>query len=868
MGLADPWIKLALIRLARSRTRMTDETKKRLYKWGSTLVRLKSKRWLTPDIIERLLAAELSSWHRILVQLQILKEDSDDPVPQNLVEHYRELDWSFLIAVLRGDSIPGRQGRVSNQTMKDARSEFNDACQDLYWQWLETASWRAPLLVLDEAHHAKNDSTQLAGLLRSEEAQRLVVVASGRPRPLLWDKFHRMLFLTATPFQLGHQELIRVLRSFTAACWTGQSAPDGSRESFETALDDLERRLDSNRLAARSLDRLWGRLTIDSLAADSGEESTSSVVSAWWRRVSSEPREPLEVEIARAVDTCRKTRLKAEVDPVEPWAALRTWVIRHNRPETLPGGPGKPPIHRRQIRPGSAITLPSDAIGFTDRGLSIPEDQALPFLLAARAQGELAAGTAKTRAFFAEGLCSSYEAFHHTRDDRADIRDVNDEGLEQGPARTSFTSSSGLVPISWYESHITNFVPSLQSSGKALGEHPKIRPVVDRVTQLWLTGEKVLVFCFYRQTARALRAHIGAAIERATLLTAGRKLGLDVDREASKIRDWLDRIARRLGDEDSPFHAQIVKQLRDPFTQSEFAILVGRADKLIGLLAAYVRAPTFIARYLPLDVPEVRDALAHREARAQVVRAGVDALSQALREGADGSELTMQDRITEFLRFAKELAEIARHRVVPDGEARGDPLDEYLDALGVYVSSRHSVEDDDQESRQQATGAYRVLPTVRMVYGATKPEVRQRLMLAFNSPLFPEVLISSAVLSEGVDLHRFCRYVVHHDLCWNPSTLEQRTGRVDRIRCKAEVSRKPIVVYEPYLAGSADEKMFRVVRDRERWFQIVMGQKFELDEAASEKLAQRVPLPAELADTLVFDLSRAEASAPPSMAAV
>jgi hypothetical protein len=58
------------------------------------------------------------------------------------------------------------------------------------------------------------------------------------------------------------------------------------------------------------------------------------------------------------------------------------------------------------------------------------------------------------------------------------------------------------------------------------------------------------------------------------------------------------------------------------------------------------------------------------------------------------------------------------------------------------------------------------------------------------------------------------------------------------------------------LAGSADEKMYRVVRDRERWFQIVMGQKFEMDEASSEKLAQRVPLPNELANDLVFDLRR------------
>jgi hypothetical protein len=70
------------------------------------------------------------------------------------------------------------------------------------------------------------------------------------------------------------------------------------------------------------------------------------------------------------------------------------------------------------------------------------------------------------------------------------------------------------------------------------------------------------------------------------------------------------------------------------------------------------------------------------------------------------------------------------------------------------------------------------------------------------------------------------------------------------------VALRPIVVYEPFLGGSADEKMFRVVRDRERWFQIVMGQKFQFDEATSEQLANRVPLPEELAAGLVFDLRR------------
>jgi superfamily II DNA/RNA helicase len=128
-----------------------------------------------------------------------------------------------------------------------------------------------------------------------------------------------------------------------------------------------------------------------------------------------------------------------------------------------------------------------------------------------------------------------------------------------------------------------------------------------------------------------------------------------------------------------------------------------------------------------------------------------------------------------------------------------------------------------------------LLPNVRLVNGSTKPETRQRLMLAFNTPFYPEILIASSVLAEGVDLHLNCRHVLHHDLCWNPSTLEQRTGRVDRIGAKAERCGQPILVFLPYIAETQDEKMYRVVMDRERWFQVVMGEEYRLDLASTER---------------------------------
>jgi SNF2 family DNA or RNA helicase len=127
-------------------------------------------------------------------------------------------------------------------------------------------------------------------------------------------------------------------------------------------------------------------------------------------------------------------------------------------------------------------------------------------------------------------------------------------------------------------------------------------------------------------------------------------------------------------------------------------------------------------------------------------------------------------------------------------------------------------------------------------------------MLAFNTPFFPEVLVASSVMAEGVDLHLECRHVIHHDLDWNPSVLEQRTGRLDRLGSKSELTGKPIVIYEPFLEGTQDEKQFRVVKDRERWFNVLMGEKIEIDEWATDRIAERVPFPAEATEELTLRL--------------
>jgi Helicase conserved C-terminal domain len=61
---------------------------------------------------------------------------------------------------------------------------------------------------------------------------------------------------------------------------------------------------------------------------------------------------------------------------------------------------------------------------------------------------------------------------------------------------------------------------------------------------------------------------------------------------------------------------------------------------------------------------------------------------------------------------------------------------------------------------------------------------REELKRAFNTapdqhPL--RILIATDAAREGINLQRHCRDLVHFDLPWNPSRLDQRYGPIDRL---------------------------------------------------------------------------------------
>lgn len=151
-----------------------------------------------------------------------------------------------------------------------------------------------------------------------------------------------------------------------------------------------------------------------------------------------------------------------------------------------------------------------------------------------------------------------------------------------------------------------------------------------------------------------------------------------------------------------------------------------------------------------------------------------------------------------------------------------------------------------------------VIRAEHLVRHTVEGETRERLREAFNTPLFPMILVANEVMQEGLDLHHHCRRVVHHDLAWNPAQLEQRVGRVDRLGSLIQRlrDRKPettLDVLMPLVANTIDERLERTVRLRERWLEFLLGAAPRIDEyGLADDPSQ--PLPPAFAEALRIDL--------------
>lgn len=201
------------------------------------------------------------------------------------------------------------------------------------------------------------------------------------------------------------------------------------------------------------------------------------------------------------------------------------------------------------------------------------------------------------------------------------------------------------------------------------------------------------------------------------------------------------------------------------------------------------------------------------------------------------------------------------------GETLAQRIYEFLREIGRMSSKeREDYLDYAMNPRAEA---------VALVQGGTKSELRNAIFCGFNTPLLPEILVCTSVGQEGIDLHRECSHVIHYDLGWNPATIEQRTGRTDRIGSKAERDRRCAIARQlalpgldvalPYLAATYDERIFDVLRTRAQIFEILTGgdptadrdgdAQWVDDDEGSDADTRFIPLPQSLLEDLRVELS-------------
>lgn len=360
-NLHDPFMRLALLRRALLYRPDLANRRRAVARFADSLL---NDRRFDEDTAAALLEVPVGRWRDVWERRRPQNPLDDDPVPFALERALKNVDLTALRDALA--SVPLHRSATFASRLRTARRQLNQALNVTWAASLGTLDVHLPLLILDEAHHVKNPN-RLARLFDNEEAEQDAEALQGP----LGNMVEKMLFLTATPFQLGHHELLNVLDRFHGVRWPSTLA----RTRFDQQTEQLSGALDRAQATALRLERAWARIDPLDGPLVAGLESF-------------EPDNDQPDALRTAITIAREAR--ADIAATEE--LLRPWVIRHVKPHKA---------QRRCYRPGRSILDDVDS----DVGLPVGGPATLPFLLAARAQAVASLqgsdGERSTRAYFA-----------------------------------------------------------------------------------------------------------------------------------------------------------------------------------------------------------------------------------------------------------------------------------------------------------------------------------------------------------------------------------------------------------------------------------------------------------------------------------
>jgi len=264
------------------------------------------------------------------------------------------------------------------------------------------------------------------------------------------------------------------------------------------------------------------------------------------------------------------------------------------------------------------------------------------------------------------------------------------------------------------------------------------------------------------------------------------------------LQKYRKQRERRLIAEGAPTQSALKRLLN-----ADKLVITNLQKRLLSSVEAFARTLAVHQRSL------AEKQLQQRDAQLELLQGGVDADSD-LAELSDEEVLGLEEAQTRSAlrqtlaadqsdqQLLEEMARIAathRHRPDPRITLLEQWLREHLcPGLGTadlqwqptrlliftdYVDTKRYLERQFSELLGEAEAQRRV----GSFSGGMSEDNREKLKAQFNADPDQEplrILIATDAAREGVNLQNHCKHLIHFDIPWNPSKLEQRNGRIDR----------------------------------------------------------------------------------------
>lgn len=632
------------------------------------------------------------------------------------------------------------------------------------------------IVVVDEAHKFKNRCSRRYALLNESSG-------NGDNRTL-HGRFKKLVLMTATPFQLKPSEMTDLLSLFLSAKWEDQL----KREGLRSTLGTIRERLTDYQRSINSFEATWKQIPfsdeayVEQLCSGNGFDLKEAEKEAG---VTS-----LDGSIGEALSKFREaSTAKKNLQPL-----LKSLIVRNSKTKKY-----------RKPQEGSLVPGVAGSIQLTS-------DEELFYLLVKKFIHE---ANKEKRVF-------NVQVLQETTSSYATLNEYSLMSRRRMQRRVCASGSSA-----WYLDLLSRSIETLASRGE--DRHPKLRELkinlqLRNANQIYkeLPHEKTLIFCRFIKTAYVIKEQINEDCRRIIEKSISQRV-----REAfRKKHPRKSRIDQELGRQNEVWR----------FSR-RFDNLLKRDDKrrnsrIFTLMdSLYAENPELRTKlsdwaqfnYTRQGKPERHNAVIKME------------LEEVLR-----SKLKEPDLLYLIMvRFQKKTQDVklnSKHATQLMKEAVEkifrDKVFTYLKREFESIKREFSKLTDENLTVRltRLIDGLRRQDFAEVLSGSTKSVLQERLMEAFNTKFNPQILIVTQIGQEGIDLQKECSRVIHYDLWWNPATMEQRVGRVDRIGSKISREREQyekkakakrdggpkLEIFTPYIKDTVDEDIYKIAKERER----------------------------------------------------